>query len=139
MIEERIRLNSTNSNNSVNTKEYVDLEINQHTKVFPFPSVVDDLSQRQVFEEERRNCNDYRLILTINPYCSNILFNVVSEIVQNEGSDETDKNKKNLHIMDCINGESFKSSELGEDYTIKGKIVDIFHILIYHESPLNYL
>lgn len=126
MIEERIRLNNTNSNNSVNTKEYVDLEINQHTKVFPFPSVVDDLSQRQVFEEERRNCNDYRLILTINPYCSNILFNVVSEIVQNEGSDEFDKNSKPLvHIMDCLNGESFKSSELGEDYTIKGKIVDM--------------
>ena len=126
MIEERIRLNSTNSNKSVNTKEYVDLEINQHTKVFPFPSVIDDLSQRQVFEEERRNCNDYRLILTINPYCSNILFNVVSEIVQNEGSDKTDKNKNPLvHIMDCINGESFKSSELGEDYTIKGKIVNM--------------
>ena len=125
MIEERIRLNSTNSNNSVNTKEYVDLEINQHTKVFPFPSVTDDLSQRQIFEEERRNCNDYRLILTINPYCSNILFNVVSEIVQNESSDETDKNKKTLHIMDCIEGESFKSFELGEDYTIKGKIVDM--------------
>lgn len=88
MQEERIRLTSTDSANSVNRDAFVDVEIQHHTKVFPFPSVSNTIDQRELFEQERENSKLYRLILTINPYCTNVLFNAVSEIVKNEGTDK---------------------------------------------------
>lgn len=93
MQEERIRLGSTDSSNSVNVNNFVDVELQHHTKTFPFPSISETIDQMEVFEQERRESTKYRLILTINPYCSNVLFNAVTEIVQNEGSDKTDELK----------------------------------------------
>lgn len=86
--DERIRLSSTDSVNSVDKDNFVDVEFRQHTKVFPFTSITDTVDQMEVFEKERGESTKYRLIVTINPYCSNILFNAVTEIVQNEGSDK---------------------------------------------------
>ena len=88
MQEERIRLTSTDPANSVNRDAFVDVELQHHTKVFPFPSVSNTIDQRELFEQERENSKLYRLILTINPYCTNVLFNAVSEIVKNEGTDK---------------------------------------------------
>ena len=91
MQEEYIRLNSTDSTNSVNKENFVDVELQHHTKVFPFPSVSSTIDQREQFEIERGESTKYRLILTINPYCTNVLFNAVTEIVKNEGNDVLDQ------------------------------------------------
>lgn len=107
----RIRLSSTDSANSVNRKNFIDINIENHSKVFPFPSVSDTIDQREVFDEERDNATKYRLILTIVPYCTNVLFNAVTEIVQNEGS--ADKNQL------VIVGE--KSVKIDTGTTINGK------------------
>ena len=56
MNDEQIRLNSTDSVNSVNKENFLDVEIKQHTKVFPFGNVIDTIDQRQQFETERENC-----------------------------------------------------------------------------------
>ena len=115
MQEERIRLNSTTSVNSVNRKNLIDVTFKQHVKPFSFGNVFETIDQRQQFETERGNCTKYRVILTINPYCSNILFNTLTEIVQNEGSDNPDKFK-----FVNVNDEGVSVDEIG-DYTIKGK------------------
>ena len=47
-------------------------------------SVIDANEQ---FIKERNSCTDYRLILTVNPYFTNVLFNSCTEIVKDEGSD----------------------------------------------------
>ena len=112
MQEERIRLTSTDSANSVNKDAFVDVELQHHTKVFPFPSISETIDQREVFEQERENSTKYRLILTINPYCTNVLFNAVTEIVQHEGTNE--------------NGKLIIASDSGitpsiKNYTIQGK------------------
>lgn len=88
MQEERIRLASTESVNSVDKDAFVDVELQHHTKVFPFPSVSNTIDQRELFEQERADSTKYRLILTVNPYCTNVLFNAVTEIVKNEGTDK---------------------------------------------------
>ena len=88
MQDERIRLTKTDSANSVNKDNFVDVELQRHTKVFPFLSVKETIDQRELFEQERANSTNYRLILTINPYCSNVLFNAVTEIVKNEGTNK---------------------------------------------------
>ena len=87
-MDRTIRLSSTDSVNSVNKKNILDVEIEQHTKLFPFPSVKCTVDQMELFEEERADSTKYRLILTINPYCTNVLFNAVTEIVKNEGTDK---------------------------------------------------
>ena len=86
-MDERIRLSSTDSVNSVNTNKYLDIGIQRHTKIFPLSSINETIDQYKVFVEERNKCNKYRLILTIKPYCTNVLFNVVTEIVNKEGTD----------------------------------------------------
>lgn len=113
MQDERIRLSSTDSVNSVDKDNFVDVEFSQHTKVFPFPNISDTIDQREVFESERENSKKYRLIVTINPYCTNVLFNAVTEIVQNEGTDVLD----DLVIVD---NKGIKP-DVGDDYVIQGK------------------
>ena len=116
-MDERIRLSSTDSTNSVNKENFLDIDIKQHTKLFPFPSLSYTIDQREQFEKERAESTKYRLILTINPYCSNILFNAVTEIVQNEGTD-------NPNDLKIASSEGISISNTG-DYTIRGKNTDV--------------
>lgn len=125
MQDKRIRLSSTDSVNSVDRENFLDVEIKQHTKVFPFGDVIDTIDQRQQFETERENCTKYRLILTVNPYCSNILFNTVTEIVQNEGSDKTN-NEDKLRFVNS-NSKGISVSNTG-GYTIKGKQTKVTNV-----------
>ena len=94
-----------------------------------------DLTQRYLYE--RNSCDNYRLILTINPYCTNVLFNTCTEVVKAEGSDVTDavigddkvdgntlkqiKNKikgKNhdIDIYDMIRDTEYSKDEIGFEY-----------------------
>lgn len=125
MNDEQIRLSSTDSVNSVDKENFLDVEIKQHTKVFPFESVTDIIDQRQQFEKERENCTKYRLILTVNPYCSNILFNTVTEIVQNEGSDKTSNEDKLIFVNS--NNDGISVSNTG-GYNIKGKQTNVTNV-----------
>ena len=85
----KIRLNKTNSVNSVNKDNMVDVELQQTTNPYMFTTdIKDTIDQYEVFEAERANCTNYRLITTIKPFCSNVLFNPITEIVYKEGSDE---------------------------------------------------
>lgn len=127
MNDEQIRLNSTDSVNSVNKENFLDVEIKQHTKVFPFGNVIDTIDQRQQFETERENCTTYRLILTVNPYCSNILFNTVTEIVQNEGSDKTNDDDENKLIFVNSNSDGITVQDTG-GYSIKGKQKNVTNV-----------
>lgn len=89
MNQFKIRLNKTNSVNSVNKDNMVDVELQQTTNPYMFTTdIKDTIDQYEVFEAERANCTNYRLITTIKPFCSNVLFNPVTEIVYKEGSDE---------------------------------------------------
>ena len=40
-----------------------------------------------IYDKEKDESDLYRLIFTINPYCTNILFNTFTEVVYKEGSD----------------------------------------------------
>lgn len=86
MQKHRIRLGKTDSVSSVNRDNKVDVDLQQTTKPYVFMSLKDEVDQYEVFKSERDNCQQYRLITTINPYCSNILFNPMTEIVKDEGS-----------------------------------------------------
>lgn len=88
MNRHEIRTSETDSVMGLPSNQYVDVNLKQTTKTFPFPNVSTTLSQRSVYEEERQAGNKFRLILTVVPYCSNVLFNPLTEIIKDEGSDD---------------------------------------------------
>lgn len=83
-----IRTSETDSVKGIASTQNVDVQLKQTTKALPFPNISTTLSQRNVYEEERQAANKYRLILTVVPYCSNVLFNPLTEIIKDEGSDD---------------------------------------------------
>ena len=87
MTKHVIRTSETDSVKGLPSTLSVDVNLRQTTKTLPFPNVSTTLSQRSVYEEERQAGNNFRLILTIVPYCSNVLFNPLTEIIKDEGSD----------------------------------------------------
>ena len=96
----RIRLNKTKSINSINSKNTINVNIKNTTNTLPHLNIVKDVDVYEVFNNERENCEKYRLILTINPYCTNILFNTFTEITRNEGSSEQSGDNKLEYITD---------------------------------------
>ena len=97
----KIKLNSTNSVNSLNKGTFSDIEIRQTTKPFHYLNIKETVDQYEVFKEEKENCNKYRLILTINPYCTNVLFNTLTEIIKDEGSDRLETIGDNSKAKSC--------------------------------------
>lgn len=82
----KIRLSKSDSISSKNTKNKVNLDMASTRGSLPPSDVIEEIDSYNVFVSERGKCERYRLILTIYPYCSNVLFNPMTEIVKNEGS-----------------------------------------------------
>ena len=78
-----------------------------------FKTVV-DLNEQ--FQKERDACSDYRVILTINPYCTNVLFNPCTEIVRNEGSPE-------VEVVSSFESARLSASDKAK---IKGKVTSVY-------------
>ena len=81
------------------------LNVNFSTKVRLLPNndISKEFSLNEQYNKERDECERFRIILGINPICSNVLFNPKSEIVINEGSSAT------TVICDCANGSILKN------------------------------
>lgn len=106
-----IRTSETDSVNGIASTQHIDVNLKQTTKTLPFPNVSTTLSQRSVYEEERQAGTKFRLILTVMPYCTNVLFNSLTEIVKDEGSE-------NVEVVTDSNAASVTTSG---DITVLGK------------------
>lgn len=84
---EKILLNSSKSKESVLVDNHLDIEIKQDVQFLPHSDIVGLVDAYKIYEQERDVCTNYRLIFTINNVCSNVLFNMVTEMVKDEGSD----------------------------------------------------
>lgn len=133
---EKIKTNKTNSVNSVNKDSFVSVNINHTTKPFHFMDIKDTVDQYEVFKKEKDGCNKYRLIVTINPFCTNVLFNTLTEIIRNEGSVDTQevlsddkplsltKEKDILHgrydvrRIDAIRNTEYSNDKIGFEYHV---------------------
>jgi hypothetical protein len=81
-------LNRRKSKLSTNKDNYMSVELgNQMNKI---SNTTDQhlVDIYQVYLDEKDASDKYRLIFTINPVCTNVLFNAITEIVSDEGSDE---------------------------------------------------
>lgn len=82
--------NSKLSVDSVDVERSLLFDIDRTTSNINAGDIKSTIDLNEQYLKERNACNDYRLILTIKPYCTNVLFNACTEVVMNEGSDDTD-------------------------------------------------
>ena len=86
-MERRIRLTHTDSKKSIDRQNYLDIQLGSSNRKLPYTDIADTVDSYTVFLRERNACTKFRLILTINPFCTNILFNPLTEMV-NYGEDD---------------------------------------------------
>ena len=86
----------------------IELELKRSSSALLQNKVISNISALDIYNKERVDCNQYRLILTINNFCSNVLFNPFTEIVKGEGSSEVyiikDEDTR-LKYLDKVNDE----------------------------------
>lgn len=80
-----IKLNKYNSKYSVNREGNKNIPLISKFRITPYTDLNERIDLNNLYTQERDNCKNYRLIFTINPICSNILFNMRTEVVKNEG------------------------------------------------------
>lgn len=81
----KILLNKSNSKNDVNKEVTIPIDFNRDTSLIHDELLRDTLDTMQLYNDERDKSKKYRLIFTIYPICSNVLFNNITEIVYKEG------------------------------------------------------
>lgn len=57
----------------------------------------DTLDQYDLYRRELADCGNFRLITTIRPYCTNVLFNPLTEVVDNRTNTVINWNNSNFH------------------------------------------
>lgn len=87
-MDTKIFLQGFDNKKSSNTSSGLNVEFKGRRKLLPLNDVAEVISQYDQYTEERENCNVIRLTCQVNPICSNVLFNKITEIVKGEGSDE---------------------------------------------------
>ena len=83
-----ILLNKQKSKVSNNMNSFVPIRLTSGAKLLPTDSLVTTINDVELYNQERQASNIVRLTCTINPICSNVLHNTITEIVKNEGSNE---------------------------------------------------
>ena len=72
----KYRLHRTNSQTSVNTDTYLNVKLDGTERLLPTNDINKIVDTSEIFNDERQNATKYRLIGTIKPIMSNVLFNV---------------------------------------------------------------
>jgi len=83
-------------------------------KILPEDDVISTINANDVYENEKSKSNIFRLVISINPFCSNILFNPFTEVIYKEGSTSAY----------CLNFVDKKTSDLESKNEIIGKRLD---------------
>lgn len=85
-----ILLEKNRSVSSNNKENHIDTDLSVKARLLPNESLADNFSLYGQYNRERDECEKFRVLLTVNPVCSNVLFNVKTEIYKDEGSDSCD-------------------------------------------------
>ena len=81
-------LNKKKSKTSTNKNGFMSVELGNRMKKITNYTDEHLVDLYQVYLDEKDASDKYRLIFTINPVCTNVLFNAVTEITYKEGSNE---------------------------------------------------
>lgn len=84
----KVLLNKKRSKTSTNQNSNMSVGLRNRMKKIPNTTDQHLVDLYQVYLDEKDASDKYRLIFTINPVCSNVLFNAITEVVKDEGSSE---------------------------------------------------
>lgn len=82
----QIFLNEFKSKRSSNVDSNISVDLSTERKLLPTDDISETVDSYEEYAKEKDASGIFRLMFTINPVCSNILFNGRTEIVQDEGS-----------------------------------------------------
>ena len=85
-MKQNLFLEKNRSEFSNNVERTINVGLSTKTRLLPNDNILDEFSLFEQYNRERDECNSFRLILNVNPVCSNVLYNARTEIVLNEGS-----------------------------------------------------
>ena len=83
---QKILLNSSINKKSTNENSSLDVCFSGNKKLLPENDINGSIDLYKVYINERKESNKIRLVVNVNPFCSNVLFNPFTEIVSGEGS-----------------------------------------------------
>ena len=101
-----IRLGKTDTVFSLNRENDLDVSITQTSKPVRYLDVKRTVEQYERFVLERSMCNKYRFIVTIVPYCTNVLFNTFTEIVKDECGNNP------VRVFDSSTGQNISGNDV---------------------------
>ena len=84
----KILLNNKRSKKSMNNEKIIPIEINRDISLLHDEMLNETIDIMKVYNDEKDKSTKHRFIFTLYPYCSNVLFNKLTEIVYKEGSDD---------------------------------------------------
>lgn len=111
---ERIILSGSLNKSSKNENMSLNAVLSGSKKLLPEDGIENVVDLYKQYVKERENSDKFRLVVNINPYCSNVLFNPFTEIVRRNGNGTTflnyvDKTKGLTDVTGTIGkGDSFK-------------------------------
>lgn len=83
----KIFLNKYDSKKSSNVNNSIPIQLTNRNRIIPIDHLSDTINEIELYNNERLTSNNIRLTCTIKPICSNVLFNNITEIIKDEGSD----------------------------------------------------
>lgn len=69
-----------------NAEKSLNVDLSAKSKLIPYSMTADMVGLNDLYMQERDACENYRMIFTVNPICTNVLYNAVTEPVYREGS-----------------------------------------------------
>lgn len=81
-------LNKNRSKDSVNQNEFIPIELNRNVSFFHDENMLDTVDTMQVYNDEKDKSGRHRLIFTLYPVFTNVLYNKLTEIVYKEGNSD---------------------------------------------------
>ena len=85
MQREFLQEKSLNSSQD-NAEKSFNVDLSAKSRLIPYSTASGMLGLNDLYTEERDACENYRMIFTVNPICTNVIFNAVTEPVYKEGS-----------------------------------------------------
>ena len=132
MVDSKVFLQSHISKQSSNTSNGVNVQLKGKRKLLPTTDMSESVSQYEQYLEERGKCNKIRLTCQVNPICSNVLYNSVTEFVRNEGSDD-------VEVLNYGNEALSKGTIKTENTSGKNKKVDFWSSPSWNGDALTIL
>jgi hypothetical protein len=118
----RYKLNSSTSKVASNTDSYFNVNFESQIKLLPPGEINRVVNAGEIFNTERDNSKRYRIITTILPVFSNVLFNISGNKGPNSFTDPNGINFNYSYGYQTFDGFIFKNEPYENDFTGSGSL-----------------